>query len=103
MNEIYRNGDLVFRPVRNMEGKIVNHNGSFILARGEVTNHCHRITAERMEIRQTEDGRFYLALESEGVMTHEDHETITIAPGIYEVGHEREMDWFSKAVRKVVD
>ncbi len=81
----------------------MEHSGSFVLAEGETTGHKHRITAERMEVTQMKDGRFYLALESEGKMTHEDHKTITIAPGIYEVGREREMNWFLKVVRKVVD
>lgn len=102
-NQIYRHGDLFFKPVKKVEGKEIKHQGSFVLAEGETTGHKHVITAERMEIRQAENGRFYLSLGNGGTVTHEEHKTITLPPGLYEMGNEREKDWFNGAVRKVVD
>ena len=102
-NQTYRHGDLFFKPVDSIEGKEVKHNGSFVLAEGETTGHKHVITAERMEIRQAENGRFYLSLGTEGTISHEEHKTITLPPGLYEMGNEREKDWFSKSVRQVID
>lgn len=103
MNNIYRHGDLFFRPVKNIEGVEVEHRGSFVLAEGETTGHKHVITAERMEIVQAPNGRCYLELGSEARVSHEEHKTIVIPPGKYEVGHEQEKDWFAGAVRRVVD
>ena len=102
-NTTYRHGDLFFKQVQKVEGKEVKHNGSFVLAEGETTGHKHLLTAERMEIRQAENGRFYLSLDSEGKITHEEHKTIVLPPGLYEMGNEREKDWFSGATRKVID
>lgn len=101
--QTYRHGDLFFTPVDKLEGSEVKHNGSFVLAEGETTGHKHLLTADRMTIRKTEDGRFYLSLETPGTITHEEHKTIVLPPGIYEMGNEREKDWFSGAVRQVID
>ena len=101
-----RQGDILLRPAQVPKDVVVVHrdsDGRLVLAEGETTGHKHKITAERMEIRQTTDGRFYLSLESAGKMTHEDHATITLAPGKYVVEHEREFDWFQKSVRRVLD
>ena len=98
-----RHGDLFLRPVQKIEGKVIDNKGSFILAEGETTGHKHVITSPKMEIRQADNGRYYIHLEEEGKLTHEEHKTITIQPGDYEVINEREKDWFSLAVKKVVD
>lgn len=83
------------------KGEVVKHNGSFVVMHGE-SGHKHTITCERMEIRQDARG-FYLHLEKEGQLSHEEHKTITVPKGTYFVGKEREMDHFAKAVKIVVD
>ncbi len=103
MKKIFRHGDLTLRPVEKIEGKEVKHNGSFVVAEGETTGHKHLLTAERMVVRQDAEGRYYLDLGSDGKLTHEEHKTITLPAGKYEVIREREMDWFQKSVRRVVD
>ena len=105
MKNIKRHGDLVFYPIKmsDFKGEKVTHVGSFVLAEGETTGHKHVITATRMEILKDTNG-YYLANVPNGAeMSHEEHGTITLEPMIYRVGHEKEKDWFTLAVRKVVD
>lgn len=101
--ETYRHGDIFFRKVEKVEGNEVRHNGSFVVAEGETTGHKHVVKSQGMEIRQTADGRFYISLTEAGTLSHEEHKTITLPVGDYEVSNEREKDWFSISVRKVVD
>lgn len=105
MNNIWRHGDVVLHPIKSAEGNIIKHSGSFVLALGEATGHHHTITVADpvdMEIRETPAG-FILVLKTEGTLTHQEHGPLTIAPGIYKVGAEREMDWFALKVTRVID
>lgn len=89
----------------DVKGERVEHDGSFVLALGEATGHHHRITVADpldMEIVKVEGG-YILNLKSEGTIEHQEHLPIKLAPGKYRTGHEREKDWFSLAVRRVVD
>lgn len=87
-------------------GEKVAHNGSLILAWGEATGHNHTITVpniEDMEAVHLPNGGWLLSLKAEGVVTHQEHHPIKLAPGKYRIGHEREMDWFSLSTRQVID
>lgn len=101
----YRHGDIPLHPLKKASGEIIKHSGSFVLALGEATGHHHKISVADpadMEIRQTPAG-YILVLRSEGSLSHEEHGTISISPGTYSVGREREKDWFSLSVRRVID
>ena|SRR3990167_1666209 len=101
-NILYRHGDLLLYPVKELKGEEVKNNGQFILAEGETTGHKHLLVADRMTIKQDQNG-YYISLEKPGTLTHEEHKTLEIQPGKYFVRKEREKDWFSQAVRKVQD
>ena len=106
MKQHYRHGDISFHPISNVEGEEINHTGSFVLAEGETTGHKHVITVERpsdMRIFKDKEGRFVLELLSEGQISHEEHKTIKIAPGVYRQNNEREFDWFSLKTQRVID
>jgi hypothetical protein len=104
MKKIIRHGDVIVEKFKgSFEGKEVTHNGSFVLAYGETTGHKHLLTCERMMIKQDINGRYFLHLETEGRLSHEEHKTLTIPAGDYLVGAEQEMDWFQKVARKVID
>ena len=104
-NKTVRNGDVVLHSIKELpEGlKKVKNDGSFVLALGETTGHKHTLVAERMEVFQDAQGRFYFEVKGSAKVTHEEHKTLTVLPGIYRQGAEREMDHFSHAVRKVID
>lgn len=103
---IYRHGDLSLHPVEKIEGEPVNHNGSFVLAEGETTGHKHVITVpniEDMEIYRTVDGGMIMRVKQEATISHEEHKTIKLPVGDYKLFNEREYDWFSLKVQRVID
>lgn len=105
--QVYRHGDLNISPSNlNKNLKSIHHSGSFVLALGEQTGHRHVITVERpqdMVIYDAGSGCFVLELSAPGTLTHQEHGSITLPPGTFRVGREREFDWFGMAVRQVVD
>jgi hypothetical protein len=107
MQTMRRHGDLPVHPVTKLPaGKEVKHNGSFVLAEGETTGHCHRITVEKPQdlmIFDMGNGLYALNLTSQATISHEEHKTIVVQPGQYVVGREQEYDYFANAVRRVID
>jgi len=102
----FRHGDLTIKKVRKINGTKISHAGSFVLALGEATGHRHIITCEKpqaMMIYDVGDGRFMLNLGTLATLTHEEHKTITLVPGKYYVGREREYDWFALKTVRVQD
>jgi hypothetical protein len=77
-----------------------------VLAEGEVTGHHHRIQFQPLvKLLEAEDGRRYLVNNSKSAvaLTHEEHNPITIDPGIYEVGAIHEIDHLTQMVAPVRD
>lgn len=101
----YRHGDLPITPVTELNGTKITHHGSYVLALGEATGHKHIITAQpdMMDIYDIGNGMFMLDLRSEATISHEEHHTITLPPGKYRVGREREYDHFAHIQRQVID
>lgn len=100
-------GDIVFAPYKGeISGKVEQHDGSFIVGYGEATGHHHKVhvkDVEDMEVISTPQG-YILKLKSEGIVRHQEHKEIRLAPGTYRIGHEREVDHFADAVvRNVID
>ena len=94
---IYRHGDLSFKQIDKLpeDVKEMKQEKSFVLALGEHTGHKHVITAEKEGVVQmltTMDGKTVLVIEGVALLTHEEHKTITFAPGIYEMDNEQEYD-----------
>lgn len=99
-------GDVSFVPVEKVDGEKVKHDGRITLALGETTGHSHQLAVldhNDLEAWRTIDGTFYITLKTEGQVTHEEHGTITLSPGTYRVGQEREMGWFALTERAVID
>lgn len=76
------------KPVPREQGRIV-------LAHGEVTGHAHAIDAPEAEAQflaadLEEVNRRFLRVEAEVAVVHEEHDTITLPPGDYEVRRQRE-------------
>jgi len=100
-----RHGDIPLYPINELPNglKEMENKGSYILAEGETTGHKHVIVSEGLQVFYSADGRLYLKVKNQGNITHQEHKTLTVLPGIYEVGKEIEYNWFEKAVKKVVD
>lgn len=99
-------GDINFTPFAgSVSGKKLPHKGSFTLALGEKTGHKHVISVANpndMEIWQDVNG-YLITLKTEAQVTHNQHGAITLMPGTYRMGHEREHDYFSEVTRQVID
>jgi hypothetical protein len=107
MKNIYRHGDLSFHQIDKLpeDLKEVEQNGSFVLALGEHTGHKHVITVPRKKMRIFQDfeGKYILEIKEEASISHEEHSTIILIPGLYEMRNEREFDYFANATIRVVD
>jgi len=103
----YRHGDVSLHPKKEMPKNLEEKefNGKFILAKGKATGHHHNLIAKdsKVKIFKDDEGQHWLKLEEEAKLTHPEHDTITIEPGIYEQKMEREYDPFQEEIRKVMD
>jgi len=101
-NNQKQQGDVWLERVESIPSgaKAIKRDG--ILAYGEVTGHKHQLEDTNIKIHEL-DGKFYIQVEKEVVLNHEEHKPITIEPGIWEFGQVREKDWLNGMVRKVVD
>lgn len=91
---MYRQGDVLLKPAKNIpdEAKPVKRDqGRVVLAYGEVTGHAHAITTRGVELLEREAER-YLRVKDAAELRHEEHSTIKVPPGIYEVVIQREYD-----------
>lgn len=100
-----RHGDLSFHKADAFSGDKITHNGSFVLAVGEHTNHKHVITkkAGTLELYKNTDGSIYIVLDGTAVITHEEHKPIELTTGTYVMRHEREFDYMLGEVARVQD
>lgn len=100
-----RQGDILLVPVNELPGdltEVPRQNGRIVLAEGEITGHLHAIDAEEAvflaEDLDSPEGRFLIVEEAEAItkeaagvaLTHPEHDTVTLEPGLYEVRRQRE-------------
>jgi hypothetical protein len=100
---IYRHGDVGLVRVKELpdESKLDSHT-NVTLAEGEVTGHAHRIASPHVVLWHAGQQR-YLEVREPADLTHEEHGTITVAPGVYEVVIQREYDYMEEMPRAVAD
>lgn len=109
-------GDVIIKSINSLpkDLKPYRHNA---VQYGEIQNHSHAVTGD-FKIHFTledftqgtklDDIRFngtkYLEVgEGGATISHEEHHTIQLPPGIYKCFTVREFDHFSKLIRKVAD
>ena len=111
MNHHYRQGDilLIFIATIPTEAKKTRRkNGRLILAEGEATGHAHTVidrgadlyelvnSADIAEMRQR-----FLRVDQDVELVHDEHATIALPPGAYEVRRQRE--YAPEAPRRIAD
>ena len=106
MDTLYRQGDVLIRKVRKFDTRIMKpierENGKVVLAHGEVTGHSHAIEAREARLFRGETPNIaYLLLEEPAVLGHEEHASISLPMGYYEVTIQRE--YHPQAIRNVAD
>ena len=83
-----RHGDVQLIRIESLPSDAVLVPGRKALAFGEKTGHQHRIDVG--ELFETKNGELYLKVDSLCQVSHEEHETKVIEPGIYRVGIKRQ-------------
>jgi hypothetical protein len=95
----YRQGDLLFvRQETQPTDVLVERPGAVIVA-GEATGHAHRLTAG--VVLKAPDGTLFLDLPAPTRIVHEEHDALTLDPGLWLVVRQRE--YSPEAIRAVLD
>lgn len=100
--QLYRQGDVLIRRIHSLPKQKAVRRENGILAYGEVTGHAHKVAdPETAEVLEVGEG-LYLRASGDGVrIIHEEHGSITLPAGNYEVTIQRE---YSPAeIRNVAD
>lgn len=100
---MYRQGDvLIVKRDSIPKGKEVpRDNGRVILAYGEVTGHAHAIHSQAAKMIEAENGERYMSFMEAVELVHEEHDTIALPPGSYQVIQQRE--YSPEEIRNVRD
>lgn len=107
MRGLIRQGDVLIVPVDNIPTAarpVKRENGRLVLAHGEATGHAHAIADEDAELVSTEQANeLYLLVHGLDPVSlvHDEHDTLTIAPGTYKVIRQRE--YSPEGLRNVAD
>lgn len=97
---VYRHGDILLKRVTKPKGQFKTKK-NYVVALGEHTGHKHQLDGE-VGLLEREAIR-YLDFVKPTPLKHEEHKTLVIEPGTYEVIHEREFDYFQNEIAKVQD
>lgn len=97
----YQQGDVIIKRIVTIpRGERLSH---LTLAKGEATGHHHTITEGDASLHERE-GTLYLKVESENaILTHQEHNPITIEKGDYQIGIVKEYDHLLQEERNVAD
>lgn len=118
---IYRHGDILLRPVGEIPSGETTKHRSLTIALSEATGHHHTLCSDAsgfinttelpsdsalheppIEYLELDDGRF-LRINEAVELRHQEHHTLKIVPGLYEIINEREYDYFEESMKRVVD
>ena len=90
---MYRQGDILLMPIGDIPGgvkSIEREDGRIVLAKGEVTGHAHVVEDEKVQFVLTPAGKRILISPVPFEVSHEEHGTLKIPAGAFEVVRQRE-------------
>jgi hypothetical protein len=100
MDGQYRQGDVLLVAVDAIPGTAVpvpRNDGEIVLAYGEATGHRHAIAGPQAELLMLPAGeddeverRFLRIVGAQARLLHEEHDPVTLPPGLYQVIRQRE-------------
>lgn len=102
---IVRQGDIMLIAVSQIPAAAAKKRARkrVVVAEGEVTGHHHVLVADRVVEHTLTDAqveRRFLEI-TEGELVHDEHDTITLPAGRYEIRYQRE--YTPEAIRRVAD
>lgn len=104
---MYRQGDVLVIPVASIPKvvePVAREGGRVVLAHGEVTGHAHAIRDKRAALfRDPKLMAVFMHVSGDApvALEHDEHDTITIPPGNYQVI--RQVEYTPAAIRQVAD
>jgi len=93
---MYRQGDVWLRKIDVVDlsaaKEVSPEDGRIILARGEMTGHHHSLSSRVAALYVLATGMRVLNVIRQANLMHQEHGEISLSPGQYEVGRQREYD-----------
>jgi len=103
-NVFFRHGDLLFKRAENVKKSELKAKSGVVVAEGETTGHKHQFSSGQVQLYGTQDITHVEILSKESQLSHEEHKTIVIPKGMYEIVYEREFNPFQENEwRRVLD
>jgi len=98
MRQLLRQGDVLLMPVEDTAllyaTSAKSPKGGIVVAQGEATGHHHRIRSRHARLYRRGQDRFIkvhnCAVKERPRLTHEEHDPVTLEPGVYQVVLQRE-------------
>lgn len=90
MVKMYRQGDILLKKIETMPDSVKESEDDVIL-KGEATGHAHRIVNGTIFTRSGTN-QMYIEASVGAELVHEEHNTIPLEAGLYEVIRQREYD-----------
>lgn len=95
----YRQGDLLFIRQESRPADELAERPGLVIVEGEATGHAHRLTAG--VILEAPNGSLFLELAEAIRVVHDEHDALTLGPGLWLVVRQRE--YTPQAIRTVLD
>lgn len=101
----YQQGDVIIEKVTGIPNSAVAQDsvGRIVLAAGSATGHAHVINDTTTTKVSMDGSTMYLSVSKDTVVSHEEHNAITIEAGEYIVRKVMEYDHFDEEVKEVQD
>lgn len=87
-----RQGDVILKPLPSTVPSLGHQLPHLTLAEGEVTGHSHRISNGQAELFEKEGTLYLRVLSPQATLIHEEHNTLLIPQGIWQVQIQREYE-----------
>ena len=102
VTKMARQGDVLIRAAKDVPTGTTEaqENGRSILAHGEVTGHAHALITDELIVNAGDKGRF-VSLVKETELHHEEHGTVKLGPGKFEI--RRQEEYSPLEIRQVAD
>lgn len=97
---MYRQGDVLLKPVENIPTNTTQK--SLVLVEGEITGHYHQFLDPSIVSVSILNETQYVNVQQQAELVHDEHDTLFIPAGLYEVVQQREVNLL-KEIQKVMD
>ncbi len=98
----YRQGDCLLIEVNSFPKGLVKKDNT--IAEGEATGHFHKFPSSKVEVFKNSTGQQYIQVnEPVAELVHQEHDTMQLPQGKYQLVIQREFDVVEEVTRQVLD